>query len=117
LLPLSIGRGEPVVGLAGVGHLRAQLIALLIEGHAPPYPPGALHLSRILDAEEIALLEALPPMAASGDSVIAASLACAAAFLPRAQALADQTGAAWPQALETAARATLRRELGLVIPG
>ncbi|WP_309606286.1 hypothetical protein [Phenylobacterium sp.] len=116
LLPLSIGREEFVVGVTGVGHLRAQLIALLIEGHAPPSPPGALRLSRVLDAEEIALIESLPCPAANREAVIAASMACAAAFLPRARGIAQQLGATWPEALEAAARAHIRRELGIEIP-
>ena len=117
LLPLSVGRAEFVVGVTGVGHLRAQLIALLIEGHAPPHPPGALRLSRVLDAEEIALLESLPCPAANRKAVIAASLAYAAAFLPRARGLAEQLGAAWPEVLEAAARANVRSELGIEVPG
>ena len=117
LLPLSVGRGEFVVGVTGVGHLRAQLIALLIESHAPSYPPGALRLSRVLDAEEIALIESLPSPAADRQAVIAASLACAAAFLPRARRLAERLGASWPEALEAAARAHIRRELAIEIAG
>lgn len=117
LLPVGVGRSEHVVGASGVFLLRGQLIALLTEAHAPPLPPGALHLTRILAPDEIALLEALPPVAATRESVIAGSLAVAAAFLPRAKTLVARLGAEWPEALETAARAHIRRELGLELPG
>ena len=117
LLPVGVGRGEYVVAATGVGLLRDQLVALLIEAEAPPTPPGALHLSRVLPPQALSLLEGLPPAAANRKSVIEASFACAAVFQAMARPLAACTGAAWPEALETAARAHIRRELGLELPG
>lgn len=117
LLPVGVGRGEYVVAVSGVGLLRDQLIALLIEAEAPPTPPGALHLSRVLPAEAMAILERLPPAAANRKSVIEASFALAAVFQAMARPLAARTGAPWPDALEAAARDHIRRELGLELPG
>lgn len=114
LLPVAMGRGEHAVGVTGVGLLRAQLIALLIEGQGLPQPPGALHLSRLLGAEEMTVVERLPAAEANRASVIGATRACAEAFLPRARALVAAAGGRWPEALEAALRAHLRRTLGEV---
>ena len=112
LLPLGLGREEFAVGVTGVGLLRTQLISLLIEALDLPQPPGALHLSRLLPAEDMALLKGLPPVAATGASVLASSRALAEAFLPRARRLMARVGAPWPEALWTAAQAHLHRNLG-----
>lgn len=117
LLPVGVGRGEYVVAATGAGLLRDQLVSLLVEAQAPPVTPGALALSRVLPPQAMALLERLPPAAPNRASVIEASFACAAVFLAMARPLAERTGAAWPEALETAARDHIRRELGLEAPG
>jgi len=96
--------------------LRGLLIDLLIEEQALPQPPGALHLSRLLAAEDMAMLAALPAATATRDGVLAANLACADAFLPRARSLAERSGAAWPSELEAAARARLKQVLGVDLP-
>jgi hypothetical protein len=116
MAPIALGRAEYVVGVTGAGLLRGLLIDLLIEELALPRPPGALHLSRLLSAEDVAMLAALPAATASADGVLAANLACAGAFLPRARALAARTGAPWPSALEAAARARLEQALGVTLP-
>ncbi|MFN9927923.1 MAG: hypothetical protein ACK53I_13405, partial [Phenylobacterium sp.] len=92
LLPLGHGRQEYVVGKTGYGLLRGLLIDLLIEAQAPPVPPGALSLSRVLPAEDVALLAALPAPRADRDELLAANLALYQAFLPRARALAAACG-------------------------
>ena len=117
LLPVGAGRGDDMVAASGVGLLRAGLIALMIEAHAPAVRPGALSLARVLDPDEIALVTGLPWPDPGREGVIGATFACAAAFLPKARALASEAGAVWPDALEAAARGYIRRELGLEVPG
>lgn len=116
MAPIALGREEYVVGQTGVGLLRGLLIELLIEELALPRPPGALHLSRLLAREDMAMLAALPLATATREGVLAANLACAAAFLPRARALAASAGAEWPSDLEAAARACLKQALGVDLP-
>jgi hypothetical protein len=116
LLPLAVGRGEFVSGVTGAGLVRQQLVSLMIMETEPPLPPGALHLSRLIPAQDLATLEALPGVIATRESVIAANLAYAAAFLDRARILAGRIGAIWPHPLEDACRAHWRQALGLQLP-
>lgn len=109
LLTVVIGRGELAVGVTGAGLLRQQLIALMVEERRTGDPEGALHLNRLLDAEQRAGLEALPPLSADAGSIIGAHLACARIFLPRARMQADRVGMEWPAAFETATMRALAR--------
>jgi hypothetical protein len=115
LLPMALGRGEFATGVTGAGLIRQQLISLLILETEPPLPPGALHLARLISPKDLAMVEALPGVVATRDSVIAANLAYAGAFLPRARIVAERAGAVWPQALEDACARQWRR-LDLVLP-
>ena len=117
LLPVSIGREDYAVGVSGAGLLRGQLIALMVAMTEPAVPPGALHLARILPAEDYIALENLTPTAASREGVIGASVEIAGLFIPRAKRLAKAVGLAWPTAMENAVRDHWRRSLGLDWPG
>jgi len=116
LLPLALGRGEFASGVTGAGLVRQQLVSLMIMETEPPLPPGALHLSRLIPAQDLATLEALPGVIATRESVTAANVAYGRVFLDRARILAARVGARWPQPLEDACRAHWRRELGLEFP-
>jgi len=115
LLPNALGRGELLNALSGADILRRLTVELMHEeaGIAPDRRGGALHPSRFLSAEQLAALRALPPIAAEPDSLTAGNRALAQLFLPRARALAERTGAPWPQRLEDAARRHLKRTIGL----
>lgn len=115
LLPVVARRGEPVTAAQGAGLLRDLLIQLMLEETTTPDPGGALHLSRVLPAEDMATLAALPAAPPHGDPTHAAHVATAAAFLPRAKALAARCGADWPAAFEAEARAQLEARLSLKI--
>jgi hypothetical protein len=117
LLPVGVGRREYASAQSGVGLLRQQLQALMVLEARPVSPPGALSMSRALPRRDLEVLERLGDVAASAESIIGQSLACAEAFLPRARRLAAAVGANWPQALETAVRDHLKRELGLELAG
>ncbi|BCJ34341.1 hypothetical protein Athai_18440 [Actinocatenispora thailandica] len=116
LLPVVLGRDEYVVGASGAGLARTLLIQLMVEEVAAPDPGGALHLRSLLAPERMAQLAALPPIAATRESVLAAHLACAGLFLPLARALAERSGASWPAEMVAALREHLDRELGVALP-
>jgi hypothetical protein len=103
LLPMALGRGEFATGVTGAGLIRQQLINLLIMETEPPLPPGALHLARLISPKDLAMVEALPGVVATRDSMIAANLAYAGAFLPRARIVVERARAVCPRALASAA--------------
>ncbi len=110
LLPVVIGRGEWVAAASGGGLLRTMTISLLrmqVEGRSPS---GALHLSRVLPAEQVQQLESLPPLHADHESAVALHLACARLFLPTARSM---LGDAYPDDLEQACWNHLAAELDL----
>ena len=115
LLPLVMGRRDYVNAFTGIGHLRTRFIDILIEenGISPADRGGALHLNRLLTADQQRMLEALPPVSATRESTIEVSTALAKLFFPCARAFADKIGVTWPAAFETATRRHLERELGV----
>jgi hypothetical protein len=106
LLPIVVGRGEWIVASDGAWLLRSFLVRLLLAENGERAVTGAKRLNEKLTAGQRALVESLPPIAATRDAVIAAHLAIADAFLPRARPLAVN----WPAELEAATRAYLVRE-------
>ena len=116
LLHLAAGREEYINGVAGVFHLRTKLLDLLIEETAAPDRGGALHLNRLLTEEQKQLVTALPPPLAERDAMIAAHLAYARAYLPRARRLAERWGVAWPERFEAVTWDKLDRSLGIARP-
>lgn len=115
LLPVIAHREEWVTGAEGVGHLRRQFTALLLEEVTLPDRGGALHLQRLLPPAQMAMLAALPHPQPNRTEVIAAHRDAARAFLPVARAMAGRHGVAWPDALEAATRRHLQAALGLEI--
>ena len=116
LLHLGIGRQEYINGFLGVSHLRNKLIELLIAETAAPNRGGVLHLNRLLTDEQQQLLIALPMPYATRDAIIAAYLAYAKAYLPRARQAAIKLGVEWPERFETATWAKLGGTLGIERP-
>jgi len=117
-----VGRDEVVPGLNGVGVVRdVALVGLLLAENgietvrdprsANPFP-FTKRLRGYLTDEQNALLLSLPPLAPTMDSVIESYVALARAFLPRARALAERTGAAWPEEYERATVAYFERMTG-----
>lgn len=111
LLPVAIGRGEVELMTVGTGFLRRFLTDLLIIEVNPRIPGGMLHLSRVLDPARMAVLVAVPLPQLTAESAIAANLALARAFMPRAKTLYASLGLDWPHAFETATRTHLQRTL------
>jgi len=113
LLPVCIGRGEYVIGVTGTGLLRDFLVGLLIEDVPLPDRGGALHLSKLLPQDQLAMLVALPYPKPDRTEVITANLAIARAFFPRARAMAQRLDIKWPDAFETATQDHLAASLGI----
>lgn len=116
LLAVVHGRGEYLLGVAGVALLRMGLFDLLSEEVERADKGGMMAWSRRLSAEQLALLASIPPAAPTKQSVVEAHLACAIAFLPRARALAARWSIEWPQAFEDATWKHLEREVGITRP-
>ena len=72
LLPVVVLRGELVAAVAGAELLRQLLVTLLRYRAEGPRLSGALHLSQVLPADEMAALSALPPVYAERSAVIRA---------------------------------------------
>ena len=116
LLPVVVGRGEYGLGVSGASLLREMLIQLMLQDVAVEDRGGALHLNALLPPNRQQTLADLPAMAANHESVLAANVACAAAFLPLARELHERCGLRWPQELEDAARRHLATELAVELP-
>ena len=117
LMPVGLGRGELVTMVKGTGLLRDLLSDLMLEDCPLPDRGGILHLSRLLPPAEMALLRDLPWPGPERAALIAANLALAEAFLPRARDLARRLDLDWPEAFEAATRRHIERELGIVFGG
>jgi len=115
LLPVGLGRGELVMCVKGADLLRDLLIELMLEDCPLPDRGGALHLSRLLRQEEMALLEGLPYPRPEREAIVAAHRALAEAFLPRAKRLAATSDVAWPHRFEMATRQHLEAMVGLAL--
>jgi hypothetical protein len=113
LLPVVVGRGELVTATSGALMLRQMLTTLLRYRVEGPRMSGALHLSRVLPADEMAALAALPPVYADREAVVRAHVSAAAMFLPVAR---DLLGRDHPVALEDACWAALAEHLGVNRP-
>ena len=117
LLSVVVGRGEYVIALGGIEHLRRLTVDLMLEDNAVPPAErgGALRRNPLLTREQRSALTALPPISADRDSILEGHRALASIFLPRAKSLAERIGMEWPHDLEAATRAHLLRGVGIVI--
>ncbi|MGA0600874.1 nucleotidyltransferase domain-containing protein [Caulobacter sp. KR2-114] len=115
LLPVAIGREEWLVGVEGVGLLRKALIEMMFEanGIGRGQRGGAKAVNAYLTPAQRAAVEAAPLGGPSREAMIAANQALAGLFLPLARETLAKAGGTWPQALEDATRAHLKRVLDL----
>lgn len=116
LLAVGLGRGEHVLLVRGAGILRDLLTDLMIEESPVRDRSGALHPSRLLRSDQMALLEALPYPDPEREALVAAHVALAGAFLPRARHLHEALGLDWPEAFEAATRRHLAARAGVTLP-
>lgn len=113
LLDLAVGREEYINGVLGVFHLRNMLVDLMVAETAVPNRGGLLHLNRLLTAEQRDVLLSMPPPLMEREGMIAAHLAYAEAYLPRAKARAAALDVDWPQRFEDVTWEKLRETLGI----
>ncbi|MEM1049658.1 MAG: aminoglycoside 6-adenylyltransferase [Pseudomonadota bacterium] len=113
LMTVGMGRGEYVTLVKGAGLLRDMLTDLMLEECQVPDRGGALHLSRLLDADQMAVLENLPYPSPEPEALLEAHAALAETFFPMARRLAGQLDIEWPEAFEAATRRHLFVELGM----
>ncbi|OIV37617.1 hypothetical protein BIV57_10180 [Mangrovactinospora gilvigrisea] len=104
------GREEWIVASQGAGALRDLLIELLLAERGVRRAGGVKRLNAFLGAEARKVVEGLPSVAASRESVERYFAAAEAEFTPRARALAERLGVEWPAAYvdATLAHAGLR---------
>lgn len=113
LMRVGLGRGEYVLLVKGTGLLRDLLTDLMLEECPVADKGGILHPSRLLTADQMAVLQGLPYPGPHRSEVIAAHIALAEAFFPRARRLAEQLSIEWPTRFEAATRRVLQSELGI----
>lgn len=117
-LTVVVGRDEPVLGTNGAVQLRdGCLVPLMHAERGVVRTGGNKRLRAFLTAEQHQLLEALPALEATLESVIASYGATSDAFVSRGRALANTTGEDWPIELEDATRRHLERSIARPIPG
>ena len=116
LLHVAAGREEYINGVSGVFHLRNLLVELLIDETNAPNRGGALHLNRLINDDQRALLVSLPSAVANREAMIATHLAYASAYLPRARKRAQDIGVEWPERFEAATWAKLNQVLSIKRP-
>ena len=119
----AIGRDEPVpasngvimmrdIGVVGLFLAEPGLATTREHTFGNPFP-FTKRLRRYLTDEQHAVLETLPPVAVSLDSAIDGYVALAEVFLPRAEHLAEVTGATWPAEYAHATVAHFERAVGV----
>jgi hypothetical protein len=89
------------------------LIPLMLAENGVRKTDGAKRLNRYLTPEQIAALQALPPVGSDPEQLVAAHTAIAREYLTRARRLAAELGEPWPAAFERAGLDLWRRELDI----
>jgi hypothetical protein len=113
-LAVVLGRDELVLASNGaVARRDAGLVPLMLAENGVRKYDGNKRLNPYLTVEQRTVLESLPPVAPTRESVIAFDRLVAAEVRRRGRALAAATGNAWPAAFESATYGYLRRELGV----
>lgn len=116
-LAVVLGRGELVLAHTGATMRRdVGLVPLMLAENGVRKYDGNKRLNPYLTDEQRWFLEALPPVAASRESVVRFDRLVAFEVSRRGRALAASTGTAWPADFERATHAYLNRELGTDLP-
>lgn len=112
LLPVIVGRREWIVGCEGAMLLRSLFVTLLLSERGEPPQTGVKRLNEQLTDAQRELVEALPPLAGTRESVVDAHGAVASLLLDRAR----RAGSEWPIAFERATRHHLGANSGSSCP-
>jgi hypothetical protein len=89
------------------------LIPLMLAENGVRKTDGAKRLNRYLTAEQIAAIEAIPPVGSDPGQLVEAHAAIAREYLTRARRLVALLGESWPGEFEQASLDLWRRELGI----
>lgn len=108
-----LGRDERVVANMGVHVVRDQLIQLMRAERGVRRNGGAKRLNAFLSAEQRAFLESIPAVGSDPADIVAANRMICREFIRRGTALAERTGAEWPQAFVDATLSHLRGFFGV----
>lgn len=95
------------------GFRDSLLIPLMLAENGVRKTDGAKRLQRYLTQEQVAAIEAIPPVGSDPEQLVEAHAAIAREYLTRARRLATALGEPWPEAFEHASRDLWRRELGI----
>lgn len=112
LLHVVLGRNELVTGVWGAGLQRDHISSLLTMRDGLRNTGGALHQSKAMTAESMALLQSLPYPGPNRADLLAAHAELAQVFFPLARDMASQHGADWPKAFEAATKDRLATSFG-----
>lgn len=109
-----VGRDDAALAMLGVLTVRDTcLVPLFLAERGIKRRGGVKRLNHWLSAEQRAVLESLPPLVATAESVVDAQLHLARIFIHRGRALAERLGEAWPEELEAATLRHVERGLGI----
>jgi hypothetical protein len=116
-LAVVVGRDEPVLGTNGAIMLRDTCLVPLMHAETGTIRAGGNKRLRVfLTDEQHAVLEALPAVAPTLESVVDAYAATAEVFVSRGRALAERLTGEWPVGFERATADHLERTVGRRIP-
>jgi hypothetical protein len=112
---VTVVRRREWVALAqgAAGFRDSLLIPLMLAENGVRKTDGAKRLNRYLTDEQIAALQAIPPIGSDPEQLLAAHTAIAREYLARGRRLAAALEQPWPSALEQASLALWRRELAI----
>lgn len=109
-----VGRDDAALAMLGVLTVRDTcLVPLLLAERGIQRRGGMKRLNYWLSDEQRAVVESLPPLAPTVDSVVDAQLHLARIFIARGRALAERLDAEWPEELEAATIAHVEQGLGV----
>ncbi|WP_020577296.1 aminoglycoside 6-adenylyltransferase [Actinopolymorpha alba] len=110
--PAVVARADWLLGVVGVQGNRQMLYDLFVEANQPLPPMGVKQWSSKLTPEQRAALQALPPLDARPESLVAAMRATEQAWRTTGRATLEAAGGAWPAELADAATVYFEREVG-----
>ena len=112
-LPVGVGRGELVHTHGGVFTWRELLIDVMLAENGIRHRGGNKRLNPYLTGEQRQILESMPIPGMEMDQILDYLHMITREILRRGKALARRAATPWPQDLEDAAMANVRRQLGV----
>lgn len=112
IFPFMINdRKDLLVARSGVNASAQLLYDVFVEANQPLPPMGVKQFSSRLTADQRIVLESVPAFGCDAESMITADLWVTDAMATHGRAAAEQVGAEYPEALDTAVRQFLDRSL------